>query len=1126
MGKPLGARAVCIILSGTGADGSLGLKTIKDSGGLVIAQDPAEAGYDGMPRSAIATGDVHRVLRLAAIADALANLSRESPEKYVKDGAPVQHTAPDWLQLIIELLRTKTAHDFTLYKTGTLQRRIERRMAMAGIDITDGAAYLAMLQTHPSELDLLATDLLINVTSFFRDPKVFEHLAERIIPDLVASHTLDQPIRVWIAGCSTGEETYSLAILFREAMNAAKRNVKLQIFASDVDPDAVASAREGLYPDTIAAEVSAERLGRFFTREDDNYRILPELRAMVVFTVQDVLADPPFSRLDLISCRNLLIYLQPEAQARVIALFHFALRESGLLLLGSAETVGNHDDRFEVVSKPARLFRHIGRSRPGELRLSSNAMEAARAPWRRGPQQTISRPAALADLCRRLVLEHYAPATVLINHKNECLYSLGPTDIYLKMSPGHPMHDLLGMARDGVRTKVRSAIQRAIQEDRRVVVAGGVVGRNGSAHAFSVIVQPVLSDGENLLLVCFVDAPAAARNRDGPAAAGDVPRIDELELELEATRTELQGAIRNLEISGEEQNAINEEALSVNEEFQSTNEELLTSKEELQSLNEKLTALNSQLQETLERQRTTSNDLQNVLYSTDIATLFLDAKFNIRFFTPATKLLFSVIPSDIGRPLGDLSSLTVDHDLLKDAKTVLTTLLPIESDIEARTGEWYRRRILPYRTDSQKVEGVVITFNDITERRKIAVALEEAERTAQLASIAKSRFLAAASHDLRQPLQTLALLQGLLGKTAQGEKAQKLIAHFDETLGVMTGMLDTLLDINKIEAGTVRAEVVSFPINDMLMRLKNEFGYLAQSQKLIFRAVACELVIESDPQLLEQMIRNLLSNALKYTKRGKVLLGCRRHRDRLSIEIWDTGIGIPAEHLEAIFDEYHQLDNAARERSRGLGLGLSIVKRVGDLLGHQVRVSSRASKGSMFAIDVRINSDAARSRASSDPHVGQDPPAASIHHAAKILVIDDDPEVRHLIELLLKEEGYHTASAYDGVSALELVALGKVRPDLILADYNLPNGMNGLELMAKLRAKLQAHTPTIILTGDISADALRNIAGESCVHLNKPVKVKELSHAIQQLLQPSSSVTQMPVPKRIVAQDSSAEPII
>ena len=335
-----------------------------------------------------------------------------------------------------------------------------------------------------------------------------------------------------------------------------------------------------------------------------------------------------------------------------------------------------------------------------------------------------------------------------------------------------------------------------------------------------------------------------------------------------------------------------------------------------------------------------------------MATLFLDTNLNIRFFTPITKLLFNVIPSDVGRPLADLNSLATDSALLADAQMVLETGASLEQEIEARSGAWYLRRVLPYRTHDNGVEGVVITFADITDRRHATDALEAARRQAELANVAKSRFLAAASHDLRQPLQTLALLQGLLAEMVEGETGQKLLARLGDALAAMSGMLNTLLDINQIEAGTVRTEMVDFPINDLLDRLRDEFSYHAHAQRLSLRVVSCSLSIRSDPRLLEQILRNLLTNALKYTKRGKVLFGCRRHERMLSIEILDTGIGIPADELQAVFTEYHQLANPARERSRGLGLGLSIVQRLAELLGHRVRVQSQPGKGSVFAIEI------------------------------------------------------------------------------------------------------------------------------------------------------------------------------
>ncbi|MDI4664120.1 response regulator [Xanthobacter autotrophicus] len=1128
LAEEYGERAICVILSGTGADGSLGLKAVKEKGGLVIAQNPDEAAFDGMPRNAILTGAVDLVLPLTGVPDALVKFHRRMALTRTAAAPADGNTAPDWLPEIVDLLRKKTAHDFRLYKEGTLRRRIERRMAMASIETDDIERYLDALRNDEKELNQLASDLLINVTSFFRDPKIFDVLSQKVVPDLVRNHSIDQPLRIWIAGCSTGEETYSLAMLFREEITAAKREIKLQIFASDVDPDAVATAREGLYPETIAAEVSAARLTRFFSKDEHGYRILPELRATIVFAVQDVLADPPFSRLDLISCRNLLIYLRPEAQEKVISFFHFALREGGILLLGSAETIGNSKGRFEVISKAERIYRHIGRARPGEAGFLFGSAEGARLPLRAPQGQTPSRQVALAEGCRRLIVEMYAPAAVLINSKLEWLYSLGPTERYLRVPQGHPSYDVLAMVRPHLRIKLRAAIYQAIQEKARIVIPGGRMNYEGKLGLFEIAVQPAVIDGEDLLLVCFIESPATVHKRSRAATPPDREYVAELEQQLEATRTELQAAVHSLETSNEEQKAVNEEALSANEEYQSTNEELLTSKEELQSMNEELTALNSQLQETLERQRTTASDLQNILYSTDVATIFLDLDLGIRFFTPATKALFNIIATDIGRPLADLNSLADDGVLLADARTVLQTLAPIEREIQARNGLWYVRRILPYRAQNDGVEGVVITFADITERKHTADALEAAKRDAQQASIAKSRFLAAASHDLRQPLQAISLMQSALTRKIRDHKIEEaiaLVARLDETAAAMSGMLNTLLDINQLEAGTVHPEFVSFPIGDMLERLRDEFSYHATAQKLVLRVVPCGLSVYSDPRLLEQMVRNLLSNALKYTTRGKVLLGCRRHGEMLRIEVCDTGAGIAEQDIRAIFDEYHQLDNPARERSRGLGLGLSIVQRLAILLGHPVHVRSQPGKGSIFSIDVMFPADEL-SRAEGHSPVTSGPKSDGDRHTGAILVVEDDRELRELIEVVLSEEEHRPATAPDGPAALDLVVHGGFQPDLILADYNLPNGMDGLLVATKIRERLHRHIPVVVLTGDISTDTLRRIAGQDCLQLNKPVKTTDVLQAIQRLLSIAQPARHPPPQQRAEAARHSETSVI
>ncbi|MEI6160808.1 MAG: chemotaxis protein CheB, partial [Roseococcus sp.] len=802
------ARAMAVVLSGTGEDGTQGALALRAAGGFVIAQLPAEAGFDGMPSAAIGAGAVDLVLPIAAMPAALQQHSRQ-PAAARGDG----------LTEIVALLRERTGTDFSLYKPGTLRRRIERRMGIAGI--SGLAGYLSLLERNAEEVAQLAKDLLIHVTGFFRDPEVFTLLGEHIIPALLASHPADRPVRVWIAGCSTGEETWSLAILFREAITAAGSNLRLQIFASDKDADAVATARQARYADGIDATISAPRLARFFTRADDGWQVNIDLRALVVFTVQDVLADPPFSRLDFISCRNLLIYLKPQAQARVAALFRFALRPGGVLLLGGSENLGAGEAGFTVVARAERIWRRDGADGPAG---TTPRFVASFAPQRIAASP---RPARLAELCRRLVQQHHAPAAVLVDAQGHCLHSLGPTDRYLLHAPGVATQNLLAVARPPLRARLRAALAAAR--------APGQSCLRDDTKAPYLEIRPLLEDGETLFLVCFIEPALSTSEPDRAPTAHDRPRIALLERELETTRAELHGAIQDLERAAEEQRAVNEEALSVNEEYQSTNEELLTSKEELQSLNEELTVLNGQLQETLELARTTSNDLQNVLYSTEEATIFLDPQLCIRFFTPATRAVFSVLPGDIGRPLADLRALAADATLLDDASAVLAGAAPRIQEITTAEASWFSRRVLPYRAQDATVAGVVITFVDITARRRTAALLEEATRRAEQASAAKSRFLSAASHDLRQPLQTLTLLRDLLAKSVEGVEARKLVAMQEPTLAAMSGMLDTLLDINQIEAGTLEPEPVGFPIGPLLQRLHGEFGYLASGQGLKLR---------------------------------------------------------------------------------------------------------------------------------------------------------------------------------------------------------------------------------------------------------------------------------------------------
>jgi two-component system CheB/CheR fusion protein len=731
-------RSICIILSGTGSHGALGLKAVKAAGGMAMVQDPATAEYERMPQSAVDTGLADYILPPEQMPEALIKYSKHV---YFNGGLPMEAVpeAVDHLAKVIALLRTRTKFDFRCYRKKMLTRRIERRMGLNHLDsIPD---YVKFLRDHPDELKLLVKDLFISVTSFFRDPDAFRELANQVIAPLVTGKEADDVIRVWVPGCATGEEPYSIAILLLEQMAAAHENCRLQVFATDVDEDALEVARQGLYPDSITADISQERLGRFFTRVDEQtYQVNKQLRESVIFAVQNLISDAPFTRLDLISCRNLLIYLEPDVQKKVITLFHFALNDSGSLFLGPSETVGRQFDLFESLSKKWRIYRRIGPARPERVDFPIAAATGLHgAAGRRQAEAAGVPPLDFAEVTQRLLLDQYAPAAVLINRKYEILYYFGPCAQYLELPAGEPTHDLIRMARDGLRTKLRGAIHRAIRENERVLLTDIKVKRNGDYRAMRATVRPIQVPraAEGLLLITFeedVAAPAPSMPAGAPPGheeTADESTVRQLEYELKATREDLQSTIEEMESSNEELKASNEEIMSMNEELQSANEELETSKEELQSLNEELSTVNNQLQEKVQELESANNDITNLLNCTDIATIFLDTAFRIKRFTPAATRLFNLIGSDVGRSIGDITARVADSELLGDAQQVLQHLVPREKEVSTADGGWWTRRIMPYRTRDNRIEGVVLTFADATLLKRANEILEQqvADRT-------------------------------------------------------------------------------------------------------------------------------------------------------------------------------------------------------------------------------------------------------------------------------------------------------------------------------------------------------------------------------------------------------------
>ncbi|MEN9575236.1 MAG: hypothetical protein RL514_3091 [Verrucomicrobiota bacterium] len=750
-------RAIGIVLSGTGSDGAQGVRAIKGEGGMVMAQNSAPTEFDGMPRSAVATGLVDYELPPAEMPAQLIAYAKHAFGRPPRPGTVPAPKVESALKKIFILLRAQTSHDFSQYKPSTIHRRIERRMAVHQIEGIDG--YVKYLQQTPAEVEALFRDMLIGVTNFFRDPEAFQVLEEQVIPALFAGKSPGDVIRVWTTGCSTGEEAYSIAILLVERIEAIKASFTVQLFATDIDSQAIATARAGRYPASIAADLSPERLARFFTAEADGggYRIHKSIRDLLVFSEQDVIKDPPFSRLDLLSCRNLLIYLGAELQKKLIPLFHYALKPDGWLFLGTSEGVGDHDALFRVLNRKAKIFQRKAEL-PGQSRASFNrfaspsvVMDTTAQPTSlRSPAKSPAREGqTLREMTERTLLAQVIAAGALVNAHGDILYLHGRTGLFLEPSPGEAgINNILKMAREGLRRELTTTLHKAAATRETSASPGLRVKTNGHFTLVNLTIRPVTSgpgaSTESPLFLVILEELSEGRVASDPASVSpgqpadagvDVDaRLVALRAELNAKEEFLQGTIEELESSTEELRSSSEEMQSVNEELQSTNEELETSKEELQSVNEELATVNTELQTKVFDLSRANNDMNNLLAGTGIGTVFVDFQLRILRFTPAAGIIINLIPSDVGRSVAHVVTNLVGYtSLVADVRAVLDTLAPKEVEVRSLAGRHYTLRIQPYRTLDNVIEGAVITFVDVTELvesreslRRLAVVVRDA----------------------------------------------------------------------------------------------------------------------------------------------------------------------------------------------------------------------------------------------------------------------------------------------------------------------------------------------------------------------------------------------------------------
>ena len=913
LAKEKGADAIGIILSGTGSDGTLGLKAIKAESGTVFVQTPESAKYDGMPRSAINTGLVEYVLPPEQMPQKLIDFVKNysvNQSQIAINSEKIQEP----LQQIFAILRARTGHDFSHYKQGTIKRRLQRRMSVRSL--SNIADYADLLQGSEEEVKALLKDILISVTSFFRDPEAFEALKVQV-KNLVNYKSPDNDLRIWVAGCATGEEAYSIAIVVSECLNEMEKNIPVQMYATDIDENALNSARAGIYPVNIAADITPERLKRFFLKEDKGYRVKKEIREMIVFAPQDFIKDPPFSKMDVICCRNLLIYLESEPQKKIIPLLHYALKPGGLLFLGTSETIGDATDLFTIVDKKWKVYRRREAVvSPDRLRFPVTFTTASREP---ADQLANLNETRLAELTEKIFMDNYAPTFAVVDEKYRLVYIRGKTDAYLEIPSGHTRWSILDMARKGLRTELASSLYRAVAEKKAIVQEGIHLKLNGGFKTINLKIVPLAEHGlpSGLIMVVFQEAGEITEENKKRAETSGAKHTARVEEELRLTKETLQSTIEELEATNEEVKSANEELLSNNEELQSTNEELDTSREELQSLNEELLTVNSELTSKTEMLTKANDDLKNYLNRTDIAIIFLDEDLKIRSFTPASTEVFNIRDIDIGRPLDEITSLLSYEGVADDTRDVLRTLGPKEIEVQRKDGHWYNMRILPYLTTQNVLAGLVVSFLDINKQKqseadviKTNQALVRQAQELKAANKELEGYSLTISNNLQPPLRHMegfskVLLEDYSDKLDENGKAY--FQRITEASKLMSEFLNKLLELASVAMNDLNYEEVN--LSEIVQNNVNKFQTSFPERKIEF-VIQPGVMASGDARLLQVVLDNLMDNAIKFSSnvpKPRIEFGVTVLKDRETYFIKDNGVGFDMDYATKLFAPFVKL---------------------------------------------------------------------------------------------------------------------------------------------------------------------------------------------------------------------------
>jgi two-component system CheB/CheR fusion protein len=1143
-----GSRGIGVVLSGTASDGTEGLKAIKAEGGITFAQDPRTAKFPGMPQSAIDAGVVDFPLSISTLAEELARLSHhsyvtafkttEAPPARASGARSRGNGKETILMKIMGIVRSVAGIDFREYKLPTLERRLARRMALRKFE--DQGKYLELLSRDPDEVRALCEETLIHVSSFFRDPEVFETLKSAVFPAVLKNKEEGSTIRMWVAGCSSGEEVYSLAICLLEALGDSAQRHQIQIFGSDVSERVIQIARAGRYSEGAMLGISEEQRRRYFTKQDNGFRITKSVRDLCVFVRHDLARDPPLTRMDLISCRNVLIYFDQPLQKRLIPIFHHSLNHPGFLLLGRAEHISGFGQLFSPLDKARNVFsrsassslRTVSPRAPGPVLPGAEIAAAAAAAAAAGGEFP-RRPGDVGRHLDNLLLARYAPPGVLVNDKLEILQFRGQTGSYLQPAPGEPQSNLIKMARGGLLSKLRATLARAKLEMTAVRTNGVEVDQDGSTKTCDIVVVPFsgLSEvKEQLYIVLFEpassDAPGSAKSAKAGRTGRKLPALAKnrkAQMETDArwspkvrsdpseTTEYLQTLIEEHNRTNEELGSANEELVSGNEELQSLNEELETAKEELQSTNEELTTVNDELQSRNVEVSQVNSDLVNVLDTVDLPVVILDKHRHIRRFTPKARNVLNILPSDVGRLFDEIKPNIEVADLDRQIGEVISTYVAKESEVQDREGRWHRMQIRPYKATDGAIDGAILSLVDIDALKNHVTEAQQGQEVAERADRAKDQFLAVLSHELRTPLSALMLQTQMLRVVGSNDvQRQRAYDAIERSTQLQAQLVDDLLDVSRIVTGKMRVDRQPLDLDALVRVAIDNSAPLAEKKSITLKATFDRSVrmISGDRTRLAQVLSNLLGNAIKFTPdRGRIDVSLTSTAEMIELRVTDTGVGIEPRFLPRVFNRLTQEDSSSTRPYAGLGLGLAIVRHLVDAHGGKVRAESAgAGQGSTFVVTLPLLKPVAEVVAESIApptkiRAGGEANAGRLA-GRRVLVLEDDANVRLALADLLAYTGAIVRTAESVAVAMSVFE--EFHPQLLLCDIAMPveDGYSFIRRIRALSAAKGGDTPGLALTalaGEL--DRARSLSEGFQMHLTKPVDMDRLIGSAAALLE-------------------------